>query len=75
MPTTKDMYNCIEAERARIGMTIEEFSEKIGIAEKTYRNWRDSEKPISSDTLITISHLFGCSIDYLLCLSDKVRIG
>ena len=25
MPTTKDMYNCIEAERARSGMTIEEF--------------------------------------------------
>ncbi len=75
MPTTKDMYNCIEAERARIGMTIEEFSEKIGVAEKTYRNWRDSEKPISSDTLITISHLFDCSIDYLLCLTDKVRIS
>lgn len=69
------MYNCIEAERARIGMTIEEFSEKIGVAEKTYRNWRDSEKPISSDTLITISHLFDCSIDYLLCLTDKVRIS
>jgi transcriptional regulator with XRE-family HTH domain len=69
------MYNCIEAERARSGLTLEEFSDKIGVAEKTYRNWRDSEKPISSDVLIKISNLFGCSIDYLLCLSDKVRIN
>jgi transcriptional regulator with XRE-family HTH domain len=75
MPTTVDMYNCIEAERARSGLTLEEFSDKIGVAEKTYRNWRDSEKPISSDVLIKISNLFGCSIDYLLCLSDKVRIN
>lgn len=74
MPTTKDMYNCIEAERARSGMTIEEFSSKIGVAEKTYRNWRDSAKPITSDMLVVISTLFGCSIDYLLCLSDKIRI-
>ena len=75
MPTTTDMYNCIEAERTRCGLTLEEFAEKIGVAEKTYRNWRDSAKPISSDTLIKISHLFECSIDYLLCLSDKIRIS
>lgn len=74
MPTAKDMYNCIEAERARNNLTLEEFADKIGVAEKTYRNWRDSEKPIASDVLISISNLFGCSIDYLLCLSDKVRI-
>ena len=75
MPTTVDMYNCIEAERARSGLTLSEFAEKIGISEKTYRNWRDDAKPISSETLVKLSHLFGCSIDYLLCLSDKVRIG
>lgn len=75
MPTVKDMYSCIEAERARKGWTIEEFSEKIGIYEKTYRNWRDNEKAISSTTLVDIADVFGCSVDYLLGLSDKIKIA
>ena len=75
MPNTNDMYNCIEAERARKGMTLEEFTVKIGIGEKTYRNWRDSAKPISSDILVKISDLFNVSVDYLLCLTDKVKIS
>ncbi len=75
MPTITDMYNCIEAERARTGLTIAEFAERIGVAEKTYRNWRDSAKPITSDMLVKISRLFGCSIDYLLCLTDKIKIN
>lgn len=58
MPTTQDMYRCIEAERARNGYTIAEFADKIGVYEKTYRNWRDSAKQISSDTLVKISTLF-----------------
>lgn len=75
MPTTQDMYRCIEAERARNGYTIAEFADKIGVYEKTYRNWRDSAKPISSDILVKISTLFGCSIDYLLGLTDKVCVS
>lgn len=75
MPNTNDMYQCIEAERARNGMTLKEFADKIGIGEKTYRNWRDSKKPISSEILIKISVLFGVSIDYLLGLTDKIKIS
>mgnify|MGYP003419458093 CR=1 FL=1 len=74
MPTTADMYNCIEAERARNKMTIAEFTSSLEIGEKTYRNWRDNEKPLSADILVKISQLFKCSVDYLLCLTDKVRI-
>lgn len=75
MPTPKDMYSCIEAERARKGWTIEEFSEKINVFEKTYRNWRDGEKPLSSTKLIEIADVFNCSVDYLLGLSDKIKIA
>lgn len=73
MPTNETMYKCIEAERARNGMTIEEFTEAIDVSEKTYRNWRAEQKSISSAMLIKIATLFGCSTDYLLGLSDKVR--
>jgi transcriptional regulator with XRE-family HTH domain len=74
MPTPMDMYNCIEAERTRNKWTIEEFSKKIGISEKTYRNWRDNEKPLNTEVLIKMSQVFKCSVDYLLGLSDKIRI-
>lgn len=75
MPSTKDMYACIEAERARKGWTIQEFSEKIGIYERTYRNWKDGEKPIPSTMLISIADAFECSVDYILGLSDKIKIA
>ena len=73
MPTIETMYNCIDAERARNGMTIEAFTKAIDVSEKTYRNWRAEQKPISSAVLIKIATLFGCSVDYLLGLSDKMR--
>ena len=73
MPTTRDMYRCIEAERARKGWTIEQFAEKIGVNEKTYRNKKDEGKTLDSEMLIKIADVFGCSVDYLLCLTDKIH--
>lgn len=64
------MYKNIEAERARNGWTIEQFADKIGICEKSYRNWRDSGKEIKSSVLINIVNAFNCSSDYLLGLSE-----
>jgi transcriptional regulator with XRE-family HTH domain len=68
-----DIYACIEAERARKGITIEEFAKKIGICDKSYRNWKNGGRPIPSDVLIKIAKLFDCSTDYLLGLSDKIK--
>lgn len=68
-----DIYACIEAERARRGYTIEEFALKIGVYEKTYRNWKKDNKPITSDVLVRIAKLFDCSADYLLGLTDKIK--
>jgi len=68
-----DIYACIEAERARRGITIKEFALKIGVYEKTYRNWKKDNKPITSDVLVRIAKLFDCSADYLLGLTDKIK--
>ena len=68
-----DIYACIEAERARRGFTIEEFALEIGVCEKTYRNWKKDNKPITSDVLVRIAKLFDCSADYLLGLTDKIK--
>ena len=74
MPTNSDMYRNIEAERARKGLTIKELTDALGLKEeKTYRNWRDSGKDLSSAVLIKMSEIFDCSVDYLLGLSTTIR--
>lgn len=66
-------YPNIEAERARIGMSKDDFAKKLGIATKTYYNWLNGVNPIPSDRLIEMSFLCDSKIDYLLGLSDKRR--
>ncbi len=64
-------YPNIEAERARIGMTKDDFAKRLGIATKTYYNWLNGVNPIPSDRLIEMSLLCDSKIDYLLGLSNK----
>jgi len=64
-------YPNIEAERARLGMSKDDFAKKLGIATKTYYNWINGVNPIPSDTLIEISSLCNSKTDYLLGLSDS----
>lgn len=61
----------IEAERARRGMSKEEFAKFVGIALKTYYNWQNGETDIPSSILLKMSQAFGTSIDYLLESSDN----
>lgn len=61
----KRLYPNIDAERARIGLTQEELSQRLGITRKTYYNWISSGR-IPQKKLELMSELFGVSIDYLL---------
>ena len=72
MPTTKDMYNNIRAERARNGWTIAETAERYGISEKTLRNWEKSEKKLNCTQIKRFAEIFHCSADYLLGLTDTI---
>ena len=60
------MFNSIEAERARNGMSKDELATQIGISVKTYYNWLNGVNPIPSTALIKMSDIFGVTIDYLL---------
>lgn len=65
------MYAVIDSERARNNLTVAQMCEAIGIdAEKTYRNWRSELKPLPSGVIVQMARLFGCSVDWLLGLSD-----
>lgn len=60
------MLNSIEAERARNRLTKEELAKKLGVATKTYYNWINEETDMPVSALITMSKMFGKSVDYLL---------
>ena len=69
------MYSNIEAERARRHWTIAECAEKLGINEKTYRNRLARGLDIPCSELLKYATLFECSADYLLGLSDKIKLS
>lgn len=58
-------YPNINAERSRMGLTIEELAEKLGVTRKTVYNWM-ARGNIPQSKLEVMSSLFNCSIDYLL---------
>lgn len=59
-------FKNIEAERARLGLSKEEFANELGIATKTYYNWINGTNPIPSDYLVKMADMCGTKIDYLL---------
>lgn len=65
------MLDNIEAERGRIRMTKAALSERLHVTPKTYNGYIDGKCPIPHTILIDMSKLFGCSVDYLLGLSES----
>lgn len=58
-------YPNIDAERARLDITLEEFSKQLGVSRKTVYNWMNSGN-IPQWALVKMSELFSKPIDYLL---------
>lgn len=57
-------YPNIAAERARAGLTQEQFADKLGVTRKTLYNWELSGIP--EDKVQLMAELFGVSPEYLL---------
>lgn len=58
-------YPNINAERARLGLSMEELAQRLGVTRKTIYNWA-AKGNIPQSKLAQMSALFGCSADYLL---------
>ena len=58
-------YPNIEAERARRGLSKDEFSKMLGVSRKTYYNWVAKGK-IPQNKLELMADIFGTSTEYLL---------
>lgn len=58
-------YPNINAERVRLGMTMEDMAQKLGVTRKTIYNWMAHGK-IPQSKLRLMTEMFNCSADYLL---------
>lgn len=58
-------YPNINAERARLGLTLDEMAKKLGVSRKTLYNWIVNGN-IPQKALVDMSSLFGKPVDYLL---------
>ncbi len=65
-------YPNINAERVRMGMTVEEFATRLGVSRKTVYNWMAHGK-IPQSKLESMSKMFHCSVDYLLKTDNGIE--
>lgn len=63
--------NRIGAERVRLGFTQEELGKKLGVTAKSVSQWETGRSACPAKRLVDMSHLFACTTDWLLGLSDK----
>lgn len=67
-------YPNIEAERAKVQLTRTKTAQYLGVTRKTFSEWCKNGR-IPATALIKLSVLFGCSIDYLLGLTDNSKVS
>lgn len=65
------MPNNIRSERVRLGLNQTQLGERIGVSVTTVRDWENENRKPASDKVVEMAHLFGCTIDYLLALTDE----
>lgn len=62
---TRMKYPNIDAERARNGLSANEFAEQLGVSRKTLYNWITNGS-IPANALVRMADMFKCTVDYLL---------
>lgn len=63
--------NNIASERTRIGITQKDLAKKLDKSLTTVSRWEQGRGMPTASELIGMHKLFGCSVDYLLGLSDE----
>ena len=61
----------IKYEREQMNLTQESLSDMLNISKQSISSWENSKAFPSIDNYIQLSDIFHCSIEYLLCLTDK----
>ena len=56
----------MRAERARMALTAKEAAQRIGVSANQISKWELSKQMPSAANIIKLSHLYGCSPDYIM---------
>lgn len=67
-----ELYPNINAERSRMGLSLEELAQNLGVTRKTIYNWITAGN-IPQSKAEKMADLFQCSMDYLLARKDPER--
>ena len=60
------MPNIIKSERARLGVSQMELARRLGVNVVTLREWEKDIGSCKAVNLLSLSDIFGVSVDYLL---------
>lgn len=63
----------ITAERKKLGITQQQFADELGVTRQAVSRWESDLAFPETDTLIKMSKMFNCSIDYLLKYDSAER--
>lgn len=62
----KDLPKRLQELRMKYGYSQKEVSEKIGISPSVVSGYESGERTPSTQVLLSLAYLYGCSTDYLL---------
>jgi DNA-binding XRE family transcriptional regulator len=65
--------NNIKVERTRFGLSQEELAKAIGVNKSSIGNWENDIGGCSTSNLMSMCNIFGCSLDYLVGITEKRR--
>lgn len=65
------MKNNIASERKRMSLTQCELAEQLRVSEQSVGRWERGEFDPPGDRLLVMREVFGCTVDYLLGLTDE----
>lgn len=64
------MFPNINAERARLGWTLSDLADHLGVSLGTVKNWMSGTTKIPATKIVDMAMLFNCSTDYLLGIEE-----
>jgi len=56
--------------REDAGLTQQEAADALGVTVKAYQNYEYGKRELKSGNLIKLSHMYGCTTDYIIDLED-----
>jgi transcriptional regulator with XRE-family HTH domain len=63
----------IAAARRSAGISQADLGKQIGVSGQTISNWETSRYLPSASDVVSLVHTLGCTSDFILGLSDKLR--